>query len=1188
MGKSTLLSQFINLAKQQNDDAIVVTSNDRHTSPAQVMGHIAAELAKLGFSHSQFDDRYKKYRELREEIESDPNAPPGIIDLLARVGSDVVFKSARHIPGAAPLLDSIDQKATSDALAQLAKFGFSKWSNKDEKILLLETEQILTPLFINLLKKVFEKRPLVLMFDVFERTSQSLSRWLLQLFNFEYGEFDTTLTFVIAGRDPLEQHWTGLTGGICHIALEPFTLEETQLYLVNQGITDDSLIMQIYEDTGGLPVLVELLAATKPQPGAPLADVSKDAVERFLQWVSQEDRRRIALLAAVPRQFNRDILTSALGSDATDTFDWLATQSFVRADKERGWFYHEKVRELMLRHLHNTTPKDLEEAHSRLANYFVNEQVALNLVDRAAYNSEAWRKAECERIYHLVSTQPEIYKGEALNAFFHAFHFRWGFARSITSVSKQVSRERNVKALAELATVAIDFYSAYDSDDYQAGIDALNILEKYGGFTVIAKCSIYSHRGYLYSNIDNQDQALKDLTQAIEVDQKCYKAVTRRGHAYLSMDRYEEALADFNKAIELDGTASSTLVSRGSTYELMERYEDALADFSRAIEIDGKSVSALLHRSLWYQRLRRHDEALVDINRAIEIDKNNTIIFSSRGLLLAVMGKDKDALADLNRAIEFDQESTLPLIARGIGYGILGEYEKSLEDCDRAIEIGESLALAFMIRGKAHQSLEKHEEAVADFSRAINLDSKSAELVIMRGDSKASIDRYEEALADFTQAMELDGESAVVAMKRGITYWCLDRYNEALDDFTRVINLDETFIDAFVKRGTIYRLMDRYEEAITDFSQAIKLNKKNARAIAGLALTYQMMGRYKQALSEFSRAIEFDKQYIPAIESRGETYRLLDKHEKAILNRTKQHWYSTGSGSDRAPCKEGVSMGAPGRYRSRYCTAACTNVACSDLDFDRVLEINEKNAYVLAKRGATYHHLGMYEKALADLNRAIEIDEEFAWAIARRGEIFRDMGRFDSALADLNMAIELDPTLIIATRNCGVTYRLMGRLDEALEAFDKVIKSAKDNKSEKDETALAWRGEIKRRLGRYEEAINDLSSVIKDDKRDTFALSRRAAAYLASGKAGAARRDFQLLMSSTPKTVEEYYNRGVTFAIFNRHSDAIRILKEAFKLGNRAYFYAITDDLLEPLRRLPEFQNLINDMLQTIGAEEDR
>src|SRR6266498_5090789 len=57
------------------------------------------------------------------------------------------------------------------------------------------------------------------------------------------------------------------------------------------------------------------------------------------------------------------------------------------------------------------------------------------------------------------------------------------------------------------------------------------------------------------------------------------------------------------------------------------------------------------------------------------------------------------------------------------------------------------------------------------------------------------------------------------------------------------------------------------------------------------------------------------------------------------LNRTKQHWYSTGSGSDRAPCKEGVSMGAPGRYRSRYCTAACTNVACSDLDLYTMTEM---------------------------------------------------------------------------------------------------------------------------------------------------------------------------------------------------------------------------------------------------------
>jgi hypothetical protein len=83
-----------------------------------------------------------------------------------------------------------------------------------------------------------------------------------------------------------------------------------------------------------LPVLVELLAATNPQPGVPLPDISKDAVARFLQWTQQEEHRRVALLAAVPRQFNRDILGAALGNDATATFNWLSGQSYIRTNIE--------------------------------------------------------------------------------------------------------------------------------------------------------------------------------------------------------------------------------------------------------------------------------------------------------------------------------------------------------------------------------------------------------------------------------------------------------------------------------------------------------------------------------------------------------------------------------------------------------------------------------------------------------------------------------------------------------------------------------------------------------------------------------------------------------------------------------------------------------------------------------------
>lgn len=208
VGKSTLLKQFANIASK--DKAIVITCDDTHTSPA--FGHIAKELAKAKFIHNAFDERHKEYRKLRQEVEGDPKAPRGV--------TDVTFKSARRVPGATPFLEHVDEKAAGETLAQFVHYAIDRWGNKDEVRLIREPERILTPLFLELVAKVTEKQRLLLMFDVFERTSESLAPWLLALFDFEYGDFSTNLIFVIAGREPLEQHWTALAGDICHMPLE--------------------------------------------------------------------------------------------------------------------------------------------------------------------------------------------------------------------------------------------------------------------------------------------------------------------------------------------------------------------------------------------------------------------------------------------------------------------------------------------------------------------------------------------------------------------------------------------------------------------------------------------------------------------------------------------------------------------------------------------------------------------------------------------------------------------------------------------------------------------------------------------------------------------------------------------------------------------------------------------------------
>src|SRR3990172_1543238 len=167
VGKSTLLSQYAAIASSPPLNAIVITCDDRHTAPVAVMGRIASELAERGITHKEFDDRHKKYREMRQEIEGDTKVPRSWVDVLTLGVTDFTIKSLRRTPGAGVVFDYVDEKAAGEALTQLVNYGIIKWGNKDEVELLREPERKLTPLFVELLKKACDEQRVVLMLDVF-------------------------------------------------------------------------------------------------------------------------------------------------------------------------------------------------------------------------------------------------------------------------------------------------------------------------------------------------------------------------------------------------------------------------------------------------------------------------------------------------------------------------------------------------------------------------------------------------------------------------------------------------------------------------------------------------------------------------------------------------------------------------------------------------------------------------------------------------------------------------------------------------------------------------------------------------------------------------------------------------------------------------------------------------------------
>ena len=625
------------------------------------------------------------------------------------------------------------------------------------------------------------------MFDVFERTCETLSPWLLALFDFEYGEFTTRLTFVVSGRDPLEQHWTELAGALCRVPLEPFMLDETRLYLSNQDIIDERLVTQIHSDTGGLPVLVELLAATRPQPGAPLADISKDAVERFLQWTPQEERRQAALLAAVPRQFNRDILSAALGSDATGMFNWLTAQSYIRTSTERGWFYHEKVRELMLRYLQHTAPSDLAATHARLKEFFEKAQEQLHLAEKAAYDSETWCDAEAERLYHATNEQPDRNIVIAVNAFFHAFRWGWGFAEQIVQVCRQVSQETKLHATQEISVTLAVLHDAVHQNSAEIVIEKLKALEVVRELPLEARSSLHALRGRSYEILGRTVQALADFDRAIGLDETNAWAIANRGQTYRLMGRYELALADLDHAVALDPVNAEFIKNRGHVYFEQRQFDRALADFSVSLSLNSNDLGSTFWRGLSNANLGNLDQALEDLDRVVATGSTNAVMFEKRAEILLRKGRPREALADLNRALTLWPDYGNALKCRSDVYLELGLLDQSLADLNTLIAVNSTDTALHYERGIFLGREGRFTEALDDFEAVVTLDPSNAFGFSGRGETYLNLGQNNQALADFNRAPCSRSRHAYFLYCRGLAFRLLGQESLAAVELAKAI-----------------------------------------------------------------------------------------------------------------------------------------------------------------------------------------------------------------------------------------------------------------------------------------------------------------------------------------------------------------------------------------------------------------
>jgi tetratricopeptide (TPR) repeat protein len=221
----------------------------------------------------------------------------------------------------------------------------------------------------------------------------------------------------------------------------------------------------------------------------------------------------------------------------------------------------------------------------------------------------------------------------------------------------------------------------------------------------------------------NDQEAIANFNQAIQLQENFAAAYSDRCLAYLQLQEYHQAIVDCTQAINLTPDNVEAYLNRGLAQYRQGNYPDAIADDERAIVLQPSDFRAYYNRGLALAAQENYTEAIIDYNNALKhIPQDNSIIFADiyndRGLARLQLQDLKAAMLDFDMAISLNSNDYRAYFNRGCACGRNGDDFGALRDFSEVIRLKPSYALAYLNRGVARHRLGYHEGAIADLQKA--------------------------------------------------------------------------------------------------------------------------------------------------------------------------------------------------------------------------------------------------------------------------------------------------------------------------------------------------------------------------------------------------------------------------------------------------------------------------------------
>lgn len=262
------------------------------------------------------------------------------------------------------------------------------------------------------------------------------------------------------------------------------------------------------------------------------------------------------------------------------------------------------------------------------------------------------------------------------------------------------------------------------------------------------------------------------------------------GLNYLRNGKQEEAIRELKKAIEIDPKYARAYSSIGSAFFISRWPQEAIAYYNKAIEVNPKYFMPYYNLGVVYQSLGQLMKAIPSYKKAIKLYPAYSPSYSNLGIIYRKLGDSQKALTYYLKAIE---NNTLfyddPYINLGSVYFDTGKLQEAMACYQKATQIDPFDAQSYCGLGEVYLKMNKFEEALSYFERAIMLNSSDPDFYAGVADAYVGLKQLRQAIPFYKKAIDLDPMFAPFYNNLANTQFILGQYQETKKNLEKALNL---------------------------------------------------------------------------------------------------------------------------------------------------------------------------------------------------------------------------------------------------------------------------------------------------------------------------------------------------------------------------------------------------------------